>query len=57
MNRQEIGRMLYESSTLGRKYGIEKISNFSYQLEELPRAIQETAQQPEGFIKGAVVFH
>jgi threonine dehydrogenase-like Zn-dependent dehydrogenase len=40
-----------------RKYAIEKISNLSYQLEELPRALQETAQPPEGFIKGAVVFH
>jgi threonine dehydrogenase-like Zn-dependent dehydrogenase len=40
-----------------RKYAIEKISNFSYQLEELPKALQETAQPPEGFIKGAVVFH
>jgi threonine dehydrogenase-like Zn-dependent dehydrogenase len=40
-----------------RKYAIEKISNYTYPLEELPRALQETAQPPEGFIKGAVVFH
>lgn len=39
-----------------RKYAIEKISNFTYALEELPRALKETANPPEGFIKGAVVF-
>ena len=39
-----------------RKYAIEKISNFTYDLEELPRALKETADPPEGFIKGAVVF-
>jgi len=39
-----------------RKYAIEKISNFTYHLEELPRALQQTAQPPEGFIKGVVVF-
>lgn len=39
-----------------RKYAIEKISNFIYHLEELPRALNETAHPPEGFIKGAVVF-
>ena len=40
-----------------RKYAIEKISNFTYRLEELSRALDETAHPPEGFIKGAVVFH
>jgi threonine dehydrogenase-like Zn-dependent dehydrogenase len=40
-----------------RKYAIEKISNFTYHLEELPRALDETAHPPEGFIKGAVVFN
>lgn len=39
-----------------RKYAIEKISNFTYDLEELPRALRETADPPEGFVKGAVVF-
>ena len=40
-----------------RKYAIEKISNFTYRLEELPRALDETANPPDGFIKGAVVFN
>jgi len=40
-----------------RKYAIEKISNFTYRLEELPRALEETANPPDGFIKGAVVFN
>jgi threonine dehydrogenase-like Zn-dependent dehydrogenase len=40
-----------------RKYAIEKISNFTYDLEELPKALKETADPPEGFIKGAVVFN
>ena len=39
-----------------RKYAIEKINNFTYRLEDLPRALDETAHPPEGFIKGAVVF-
>ncbi len=39
-----------------RKYAIEKISNFTYRLEELQRALDETAHPPKGFIKGAVVF-
>jgi threonine dehydrogenase-like Zn-dependent dehydrogenase len=39
-----------------RKYAIEKISNFTYPLEELSRALRDTADPPEGFIKGAVVF-
>ena len=39
-----------------RKYAIEKINNFSYALEELPRALHETANPPEGFIKGAILF-
>jgi threonine dehydrogenase-like Zn-dependent dehydrogenase len=38
------------------KYTIEKISNFTYDLEELPRPLKETADPPEGFVKGAVVF-
>ena len=37
-------------------YAIEKINNFTYRLEELPKALEETANPPEGFIKGAVVF-
>jgi threonine dehydrogenase-like Zn-dependent dehydrogenase len=40
-----------------RKYAIEKISNFIYPLEELQRALDDTSHPPEGFIKGAVVFH
>lgn len=39
-----------------RKYAIEKINNFTYPLEELPKALEDTAHPPEGFIKGAVVF-
>lgn len=39
-----------------RKYAIEKINNFHYSLQELPKALEETANPPEGFIKGAVVF-
>lgn len=39
-----------------RKYAIQKINNFTYRLEELPKALEETANPPEGFIKGAVVF-
>ena len=39
-----------------RKYGIEKINNFTYSLEDLPRALEETANPPEGFIKGVVVL-
>lgn len=38
------------------KYAIEKISNFTYELEDLPRALEETTNPPEDFIKGAVVF-
>ena len=38
------------------KYPIEKISNVTYSLEELPRALAETDNPPEGFIKGAIVF-
>jgi threonine dehydrogenase-like Zn-dependent dehydrogenase len=38
------------------KYAIDKINNFTYALEELPRAFAETADPPQGFIKGAVVF-
>lgn len=40
-----------------RKYAIEKIISSIYRLEELPRALEETAHPPEGFIKGAVVFN
>jgi len=39
-----------------RKYPIEKINNFTYQLEELPTALEETANPPKVFIKGAVVL-
>jgi len=39
-----------------RKYAIEKINNFKYHLEQLPKALEDTAHPPEGFIKGAVVF-
>jgi threonine dehydrogenase-like Zn-dependent dehydrogenase len=38
------------------KYAIEKINNFTYSLDELDRAFKETADPPEGFIKGVVVF-
>ena len=38
------------------KYAIDKINNFKYVLEELPRAFVDTENPPEGFIKGAVVF-
>jgi threonine dehydrogenase-like Zn-dependent dehydrogenase len=38
------------------KYSIEKIHNFKYSLEELPRALEHTANPPEGFIKGVVAF-
>lgn len=40
-----------------RKYALEKVSNFTYRLEELKKALDETAHPPEGFIKGAVVFN
>ena len=39
-----------------RKYAIEKIINFTYKLEELPKALEETAHPPEGFIKGGIIF-
>lgn len=39
-----------------RKYAIEKIINFTYQLEKLPKALEETAHPPEGFIKGGIIF-
>lgn len=38
------------------KYNIGKINNVQYSLEDLPRALEETARPPEGFIKGAIVF-
>jgi threonine dehydrogenase-like Zn-dependent dehydrogenase len=37
-------------------YAIEKINNFTYTLKDLPSALEEAANPPEGFIKGAVVF-
>jgi threonine dehydrogenase-like Zn-dependent dehydrogenase len=40
-----------------RKYPIEKIHNFRYSLEDLPRALEHTANPPEGFIKGVVAFN
>jgi threonine dehydrogenase-like Zn-dependent dehydrogenase len=39
-----------------RKYAVEEISNFTYSLEELHKAPEETAHPPESFIKRAVVF-
>ena len=39
-----------------RKFAIEKINNFTYSLEDLPKALKATADPPEEFIKGAVVF-
>lgn len=39
-----------------RKYALEKIVNFTYSLEELPKALQVTAHPPENFIKGSIVF-
>lgn len=38
------------------KYAIDKINNCTYSLEALPRALEDTANPPPGFIKGAVVF-
>ena len=38
------------------RYPFEKINNRIYALEDLPAAIRDTEQRPEGFIKGAVVF-
>ncbi len=38
------------------RYDIGKINNFTYSLEELPRALADTADPPQDFIKGAVVF-
>lgn len=38
------------------RYAIDKINNSTYSLEELPRALKETAHPPDGFIKGAIVF-
>ncbi len=38
------------------KYAIEKINNYSYSLEELPKALEETTDPPDGFIKGVVKF-
>jgi len=39
------------------RYAVEKINNVHYALEDLPRAFEETAHPPAGFIKGAVVFN
>lgn len=41
----------------GGKYPFEKINNRTYPLEDLTRAIKDTEERPEGFIKGAVMFH
>jgi threonine dehydrogenase-like Zn-dependent dehydrogenase len=38
------------------RYDIEKINNYKYSLEELPQALADTADPPQDFIKGAVVF-
>lgn len=38
------------------KYPFEKINNFHYKLEDLDKALEHTANPPEGFIKAAVVF-
>ncbi len=37
-------------------YPFEKINNFHYKLEDLARALADTADPPPGFIKAAVVF-
>ena len=39
------------------KYAIEKINNAPYPLEELPRALADTADPPPDFIKGVVGFN
>ena len=39
-----------------RKYALEKIHNFTYSLEDLSRALEETTNPPEGFIKGVILF-
>jgi len=38
------------------RYPFEKINNFTYRLEELGQALEDTKNRPEGFIKGAVLF-
>ena len=38
------------------KFPFEKINNFTYDLEDLATAIDDTEKRPEGFIKGAIVF-
>jgi len=38
------------------KYPFEQINNRLYRLEDLPKAIKDTEERPDGFIKGAVVF-
>jgi len=40
----------------GGKYPFEKINNRIYKLEDLAQAINDTAERPPGFIKGAVMF-
>ena len=37
------------------KFPFEKINNFTYDLEDLATAIDDTENRPEGFIKGAIV--
>lgn len=38
------------------KYPFEKINNVHFHLEELPTALEQTSEPPEGFIKAAIVF-
>ncbi len=38
------------------KFPFEKINNFTYRLEDLAKAIEDTEKRPKGFIKGAIVF-
>jgi len=39
------------------RFNFAKINNTTYKLEELGRALKDTEERPEGFIKGAVVFN
>ena len=38
------------------RYPVQKINNFTYPLEELEQALEDTAAPPPGFIKGAILF-
>jgi threonine dehydrogenase-like Zn-dependent dehydrogenase len=40
-----------------RKYGIEKMNNFAYRLEELPQALEDTSHPPADFVKGVITFN